>query len=181
MPRIFGCLAIGNLIVLAGTAALGILPIFATPDRHITLALFALLLSCLIQVIILTYFTVTGKMIGQAANLGNLDPAPIAEARRLKRSATHLLGVLVATIVVVTTTGAQFRQTGAGSALHFGAACLLMLVQVFVFYRQYGLIVENGAILDRTLLAYRKRRQEMAAKRTAAYNSTIDARTAHEA
>ncbi len=180
MRRIYGCLSAGNLLVLVGTAVLGLLAIGGTADRHILLALFALLLSCLIQVIVFTYFTVTGKMIGQAVHLGGLEPAPIGEVRRLKRSATHLLAVLVAAIVVVTATGAEFRHTGAGSALHLGSACLLVLVHVFVFYRQYALIVENGAVLERTLLAYRKRRQEMSGRRTAAHYPATDVRMARD-
>jgi len=43
-------------------------------DRHILLAVFSLLLSCFIQVLVFTYLTITGKVIAQAVHLARLDP-----------------------------------------------------------------------------------------------------------
>ncbi len=158
MPRIFACLCIGNLIVLIGTAALAFVPLDAAPDRHVLLAVFALLLSCLTQVIVFTYLTVTGKLIRQAVHLGGLDPQPLHDAQRLKLSVARHLAALVGAIVLVTATGAAHWQAGNFFLLHFIAGALVLLVYMSVSYREYGLVVENAALLARTLLAYRPRK-----------------------
>lgn len=158
MPRIFACLCIGNLIVLVGTCALAFVPLDTPPDRHVLLAVFTLLVSCLTQVIVFTYFTVTGKLIRQAVHLGALDPRPFHDAQRLKRSVARQLAVLVGAIVLVTATGAVQWQAGDFFLFHFMAATFVLLAYVFVSYREYLLVVENAALLERTLLAYRRRK-----------------------
>lgn len=158
MPRIFACLCIGNLIVLVGTGAIALLPLDATPDRHVLLAVFTLLVTCLTQVIVFTYFTVTSKMIRQATHLGGLDLEPIHCAQRFKRSVARHLAVLVGFILLVTASGADHWYSGEKVLLHFIAAGLLLLVYLFVSFRQYALVVENAALLARTLLAYRRRK-----------------------
>ena len=156
MPRIFASLAISQVLVLFGTAAVGLVTL--GPDRHIVLAVFAIILSCLIQVITFTYLTVTGKMLVQAVNLAGLSPGPIQEAKRLKRTLIQYLALLVVTMVVVTATGASLWRAGAGSLWHWGAALAVIGVHVFVLYREYAVIVANSSLLARTLSAYARHR-----------------------
>ncbi len=158
MPRIFACLCIGNLIVLVGTGAIALAPLAPTPDLHVLLAVFTLLLSCLIQVIVLTYFTVTGKMIRQATHFGRLDLQALQRAQRLKRSVARHLAVLVAVILLATASGADHWYSDRQVPLHFMAVSLLLLTHLFVYFRQYALVVENAALVAHTLLAYRKRK-----------------------
>ncbi len=164
MLRTFACLAIGQVIVLLGAAAVGLVWPGDMANRHILLAVFALLLSCLIQVVVFTYLTVTGKVIIQAVHLGSLSAEPIEEARRLKRSVTRLIGLIVSAIVWVTGTGAQFWRTGNSAGfldggLHALAAALAVAVHLYVFYRDFTLIAENVAVLECTLGAYSRRRK----------------------
>lgn len=154
MPYIFLSLACGQLIVLLATGALGMVAAETAADRHVLLAVFALLLSCLIQVIVLTYLTVTGKMIAQAVHLAKLDLHPIRTSRHLKRSTTRLLGCVIATVVLVTATGAYHLRTGSDGTVHFAVAGVLLLVHVFALYKEYGLILENRALVERTLELY---------------------------
>ena len=148
--------------MLLGAAALGLVWPGDMANRHILLAVFALLLSCLIQVVVLTYLTVTGKVIIQAVHLGSLSAAPIEEAKRLKRSVTRLLGLLVTVIVLVTGTGARYWRTGNSEGfldggLHAVAAGLAVAVHFYVFYRDLTLIAQNVAVVERTLAAYSRR------------------------
>ncbi len=154
MPYIFLSLACGQLIVLLATGALGMVAAETAADRHVLLAVFSLLLSCLIQVIMFTYLTVTGKMVAQAVHLAKLDLHPIRTSQHLKRSATRLLGCVIATVVLVTATGAYHLRSGAGGTVHFAVAGLLLLVHLFALYKEYGLILENRALVERTLELY---------------------------
>ncbi len=156
MPRIFLCLSSGQLLVLVGTGVLGLIPGAAAPDRHILLAVFTLLLSCLIQMIVFTYLTVSRKMLAQAVHRGRLGLGPVVAAKRLSGSMIRLVGLLTGAIVVVTATGAHHWRTGQGGGIHFAAAAVIMLAHVYVFYREFGLVCENTALVEQTLHAYRR-------------------------
>ncbi len=158
MPRIFASLAIGQVLVLFGTASVGLLTLGRGPDPHIVLAVFAIILSCLIQVIAFTYLTVTGKMVVQAVHLAGFSPSPIQEAKKLKRTLIHHLALLVVALVVVTATGASSWRAGAGSVWHWGAAPAVIGVHAFVLHREYAVIVANASLLARTLSAYGRHR-----------------------
>ena len=95
MPRVFLSLCAANLICFIGAATAGIFISHFGQDRHILLAVFGLLLSCAIQVLAFTYFTVSGKVIVQAVHLGGLEPHPLMRVKAFKRSMTHWLGLVV--------------------------------------------------------------------------------------
>jgi len=153
-------LAIGELIVLTGTGALGLLHVDPRADRHILLAVFSLLLTCLIQVTAFTYLTVTGKTIAQAVHLAGLDASALAEVKEIKRYLARYLAALMFAVVVVTATGANLWRMGDGRWTHVAAAFVVVLAHVLVFSRQYGLIVRNAGLVERTLAEYTLRRAE---------------------
>lgn len=159
MPRVFACLVIGQCIVLVGTGTVGLLKLDPQADRHILLAVFSLLLACFIQVVGFTYLTVTGKTMVQAVHFGRLEPEPLLEAKRIKRSFARLLAMLMGAIVLATASGANLWRLGGGLALHWGGAFGVISLHLFVFMRQYGLIVRNAGLVDRTLDAYSRRRK----------------------
>jgi len=74
MPHVFASLAVANLALFALSAAFALSSAASARDRHILLAVFSLLLSCFIQVLVFTYLTITGKVIAQAVHLARLDP-----------------------------------------------------------------------------------------------------------
>jgi hypothetical protein len=154
MPRIFACLAAANLILLAGAGLLGLMGPAFGQDRHILLAVFTLLYSCFIPVLTFTYFTVTGKMIGQMVHLSGLNPAHLDQIKRLKKSITHWLALLVASVVLTSATGGYRWGLETRSWWHLFAAALTLLIHLFVFYRQYNLIVTNARLFDRTASEY---------------------------
>ena len=151
MPRIFLGLSGGLVLVLFGAAGLGMAGAAVGPERHILLAVFALLLGCLVQVVVLTYLNVTGKLIAQALHAAHKSLDPLMRMRKLKRRATHLIGLALLSALPVIATGAQSWRTADGSNLHLLTASLGVAIHLFVLYQQYGLIVENASIVASVL------------------------------
>lgn len=158
MPRVFSCLAIGLLLVVFGSAALGLGASRFGVHRHVALALFTLVLSCAVQAAAFIYLAVAGRMIAQAVHLGGFDTAPIQEAKRLKAKWTRLMATFVASVVFVTATGAV-RWRGGAAWLHPVAVVSLVVVHVFVLYGQYVVIVREAFLMTRSLEAYTKRKR----------------------
>lgn len=162
MARVFSSLAVAQLIMFAATAAIGLFGSGRHTSRHMLLAVFALLLSCLTQVALFTYFTVTGKMVVQAVHLGRLERSPLAMVKSLKRSATYCLALTFFSVLAVVITGAtSLRSTGSG-AVHLLVAGIAVAVHCVVFYRELGLILKNAALLGATLGAFERYRQAAA-------------------
>lgn len=173
MPRIFLGLSGGMVFVLFGAAGLGLAGGGMGAERHILLAVFALLLGCLVQVVVLTYLNVTGKLIAQALHASHNPLDPLARMRRLKRRATHLIGLAVVTALPVIATGAQVWRTGAGKNLHLLMACLGLAAHLFVLVQQYRLIAENAEIV--TAVLSRHKRNPMGDRIRAAPAGHLDA------
>lgn len=154
MPRVFLSLAAANLICLLGTAGLGLGVSWTGSDRHVILAVFTALLSCLLQVLVFTYFTISGKVIAQAVHLAGMELAPIKVCKELKRRVTFFLAGIFASLVLVTATGAGAWRADRFSVTHFAAAGVTVAVHVLVWSRQYKLIVAQGRVLTETLDRY---------------------------
>lgn len=154
MPRIFVSLAIGNGLVLVGTAVLGWLRVWPTPERHVLLAVFSLLVSCLVQVLLVTYFSITGKLVAQAVHLGGLDVKPLMALNRRKRAVMRRLGFVLASVVLVTSVGAAHWSYGTWASVHSVAALVVLCVHMVVLFQQYFLVAENAADVERTMSAY---------------------------
>lgn len=157
MPRFFVCFVTGHLIVLLGVGTLGLFHRSGEPSRHVALAVFSLLLTCLLQAAVFVYLNVTGKMIGQAAHLGGLDLKPVVQARRLKSVFTRAMGAVVLTMVLITATGAYQWREGTSLYFHLPAACLFLTVHLAAFYFEYGLICKNQALVAEVLRRYASR------------------------
>ncbi len=160
MPRIFACLGFSNLMVLAAAGAIGILKPGRSADYHVVLAVFALLLSCLIQVLVFTYFTVSGKVIGQAIQLAKLDAQPLSALVERKKVITRLLAATIVSIVLATATGAAHWRSGVWISLHWIAALIALSVHVVVLFREYELVAENHQDMEQTLSGYTQWREK---------------------
>ena len=163
MPRVFTGLAIANLILFAGTAGLGLVggPA-ARPDRHILLAVVSLLITCFVQVVVFTYFTVTGKLIVQALQLGHSDLAPLHTAKKSKRSVTRWLGAVGLAVVLVTATGGTHWRSQDAGAIHMAAAAWLVFITTLALAAQFRLVAQNAAMLKLTMEAYVRQRDNSA-------------------
>lgn len=161
MTRIFAALALADIILMLVTAAIGWSAVDDhNTDRHVLLAVLTLLLSCFVQVVVFTYFTVTGKLVGQAVHLGGLPVATMDRVKALKRGVTRRLAAAIVVIVGVTATGALRWSTGEWAWLHHILAWVLLAVFIVVLYQQLVLVMRNAALVDRTLTEYRRRRGE---------------------
>lgn len=154
MARTFIYLAIGNFLVLIATGATGLLHEVVGTQRHVVLAVFTLLVSCLVQVLVMTYFSVTGRVVSQAIHLANLDPAPLKTIARCKRTVTHRIFLLLGAVVFVTAAGAARWRSGAPSQLHLLSAGAVLLVHWIVLSRQYRAIVTTQGVSEIVLSAY---------------------------
>jgi len=165
MTRVFTGLVLGNLLVLLATGAWGLLHPAPTPDRHIVLAVFSLLLTAFVQALTFTYFTVTGKIVGQAVHLAGHDAAALTDVKQLKRSVSHHLLLLLLAVVAVTVTGASHWRTNDLSTLHLLCAAGFLPIAGTVFLREHTLIVRNGRVLAPAMRAYERWERDRQAKR----------------
>ena len=159
MVRVFAGLALSNGLLFLGTAVAGLLRLGGSADRHVLLAVITLIFTCFLQVLTFTYFTVTGKMIGQMVHLAGLDPEPLVAVRRTKKAMTRQLGVVMAGVVLVAATGGALWRGGSSSLWHVAAGALTILVYLVVAYRQFNLIVLNTRLVDRVARTYRIQKQ----------------------
>ena len=166
MTRVFTGLALGNLLVLLGTGALGFLNPDSTPDRHVLLAVFSLLLTAFVQVLTFTYFTVTSKIVAQAVHLAGHDTAALADVKQLKRSVSHHLLVMVLAVVVITVTGAVHWRTHELSTLHLLCAGGFLPLACAVFLREYALIAKNARLMGPAMATYERWQRDKRATRT---------------
>jgi hypothetical protein len=104
--------------------------------------------------VVFTYLTVTEKMIAQAVHLGALDLSPLLHAKRLKRTATFFLALVVFSLLGVTVTGALHWRGRDYAAAHWVATLLAVTIQAGVLYAEYGLIHRNGKLVEETLRGY---------------------------
>jgi len=154
MARTFFYLATANVLILSGTALTGLFHATIGGPRHVALAVFTLLTSCLIQVLVMTYCSVIGKVVSQAVHLAGLDPAAISAVAFGKRSVTYCVFVLLAAVVLVTATGAAHWRSGGGGALHLLCAGVLLPVHVAVLVREQHVIAGLARCCETTLAAY---------------------------
>ena len=160
MSRVFLSVAVSEALLLISTAVLGLLHDHETMRRsHVALAVFSILLACLINVGSFTYLIVVSKLIHQAVALGRLDLAPFEESRNAKRRMARLLGVATLTLVPAIATGAWRLGGPEDSNWHMIAGFAALLVQLSVFHLQYGLIVESQARLADVMELYRAARK----------------------
>jgi hypothetical protein len=158
MPRTFLALCVANLACFLAAGALGLGVATLGHDRHIVLSVFTLLLSCLLQVLVFTYFTISTKVIAQAVHLGALDPKPIHASRVLKKKVTRAVGGASAAMLVVTATGAAAWRTGAFSIWHFGSAMLVVVVHALAWSYEYAWVLAQSGLLANTLQEYNRKR-----------------------
>jgi len=149
MIRVFAGLAVANFLLLLASGGMGLWR--GLVDRHVLLAVLTLVLSCFVQVVVFTYFTVTGKLIAQAVNLGKLEVDAIQQARRLKRRVTFWVGGVALASAALSASGAlHWRHASLGS-LHLVTALTVIAVHVLAFYREIQLIVENKTLIESTM------------------------------
>lgn len=158
MPRVFGCLAFANILLLTASGALGLFAGHWTVERHVLLAVLTLLFSCFVQVVTFTYLTVTGKMAGQAVHLAKMDASILFTIKRFKRGMTRCLAAVFLSIVFVTASGASGWRTGGVSLWHDVAAGIAFVVHAVVLWFEFEIVVANAHLVESTMIGYQKAR-----------------------
>ncbi len=151
MPRIFACLVIADAILFGGVVLLGL---FANPDsadRHIILAVLALLLSALIQVLSFMYLAVGGRVARQAAHQAGLSTDVVTRTNAKKRRMTPLLGLTIVSLIGVVATGASSWRGTTSSWYHPIAVGILIFLHAWVWFREFNLIAHFSLDLESTL------------------------------
>jgi glucan phosphoethanolaminetransferase (alkaline phosphatase superfamily) len=178
MPHVFASLAVANLVLFAFSTAFALSSAASARDRHILLAVFSLLLSCFIQVLVFTYLTVTGKVIAQAVHLARLDPGILTRAREAKRSFTHCLAIIVAAVVLLSATGGAVWHSQRALAVHVPVAILAVILHAWLYRKQHVFVRRNAQLLTATLRAYsmwREHRRGFAGTHSAPSSGEVDA------
>lgn len=159
MPRIFVSLSFSSLLLLVTTAFLGFFGWGASSDTHVLLSVITLIVSCLIQTLVLTYFTVTGKMTAQAIQIAGLEPNPIEKMKKLKLKATWLILLLFGSIMFSVITGAIKMRSSVTEYTHLASVGVGLTLHFFVYIREYSMIVENSMIFGKVLFGYESWRE----------------------
>jgi len=160
MPRVFACLVIADAILFGGAVVLGLLANPDSADRHIILAVLALLLSALIQVLSFMYLAVGGRVARQAAHQAGLDGDVVVRTNAKKRQMTPLLGLTIASLVGVVATGATSWRGTSSTWFHPIAVGALVLLHCWVWFREFDLIVRFSLDLDATLEQHAQRKNK---------------------
>lgn len=161
MPTVFAWMAGCNVVILIGTATLGLLVGTLHPELHILVAVFTLIITCLVQTIFFMSFVISGKVMNQAVGIAELDAAPLRRARELKRRATRTLAVVITAVIATGITGAARWHADTnpdGSYLHILVASVAVGIICAAFYRQLGLTIQNSRLLAAVLAEYTDRR-----------------------
>lgn len=167
MPRLFASLAVATLILLVLAAGIAVFDKRAAPDRHVLIAVGALLLGCFTQVAGFTYLTVTGKVVAQAIHLSALDGACLARIKRYKRSFARYLAVAILTLCLVSATGGAAWRSPESVSVHILATILVAVVHAWVFRRQNEIIRSNAALVETTLKDYASWRNQRFSRKIA--------------
>ncbi|MFQ5461816.1 MAG: hypothetical protein ACE5E5_04225 [Phycisphaerae bacterium] len=156
MRQVFIGLSVSNVFLLLGTFLLGLRPErFGGADRHILLAVLTCMLTCLVQVVVFTFLSVSGRLISQAVHLGTLPPTPIETIRGLKRRTGRCLAGLALLLVLAVASGAAHWRSGAYAWPHFLLVSLFLAAHFPVLLLEWQVIDRTRHLVDETMGAYR--------------------------
>ncbi len=166
MRQVFIGLGASNILLLMGTAMLGLLPErFGGAEPHVILAVLTCMLTCLVQVVVFTFLSVNGRLISQAVHLGALAPTPINTIRQLKRRTGRCLAVMALLLVLAVATGAVHWRSGAYTWPHFLLVCLFLTAHFPVLLLEWQVICRTRRLVDETMGAYRLARANQSESR----------------
>lgn len=157
MKQLFLALVFCDALLVLATGAIGLLVAdrAAMPFRlHFAAGLVTAMMLIFTHVVIFMYFVVTGKLVMRAAVAERVNANAVAEQKRLKARAIRFAAPAIASIIVVTSTGAIAHQSPAVSIAHLCAVLLLVALNAVALGGQYACIDRNGRLLQSTLTEY---------------------------
>lgn len=135
-------------------------------SRHIMLGLLAAVVTLIVNSICVTYFIGTGRWCSEVSMTYGLDAQFDAEAKRLKRRTFpwSLLGIgavlTIAALGAASDPGTLRETTAKYVSAHYLMAVIGSIVIVWAFWKQYGGIRANGAVIERIMSEVQRIRAE---------------------
>ncbi len=159
MTRSLLAFFVADALLFAGVATLGFfvdgVDYYA---QHFALALFAIVLTVLIHVIVFMYLAVSSKMMIQAVHLGELDEEPLHTAKRYKSSVVRWVGASFLTLLPVVAFGALTDRDPGWRTLHFASACVAIAMHFSAFVAEYKHVSANASLMACVFDAYNAKR-----------------------
>lgn len=164
MQRSFAILALTDVVLLIGTAVLGMYGAHAPSDeaawtqaylRHFAAAVVAMLFTCFVHVLAFTYFVVFSRMAGDAVAVAGGMRETFDAIVGLKRRAIRWLVLGFGAMLLTGITGVITSRTpfANGVPFHLAAAWLAVAANAMALFGEYGLIRQNAAITERLFAA----------------------------
>jgi hypothetical protein len=149
MNRVFSAMAVADILLLVSSAVLGLLAegkhLYV---QHFALALFTIVLSVLIHVVVFTYFAATSRMISQAVLIRHLDQSPIARTREFKGRIAKLTLLGALSLVVTGAFGALIDTNEQWKWMHLTAAFATIAIHTWIFWVDFDCIHRNGCLME---------------------------------
>jgi hypothetical protein len=124
--------------------------------RHVVTALASSLLLVFSQSWIFLYLLATGKVIRDAVRTGGIDPSPLEESRRLRRTCYPVILLTVALVLATFLVGGAVAAKGAPPWVHQTLFWAALAVQVVALWIEWRGLAGNERLLvevDRRLIA----------------------------
>lgn len=154
MPRVFAGVATANVLLVAATTLLGLSAPAISNSYHVALAVFTLILTCLVQVLGFTYLTVTFKLMAQAVHLGKLPMDHLLHAKSLKKRMARCLAAVITAVLITTASGADSWRAGAGGWLHLSLGLAAPLLLPYLLFTEFNLIARNASLVATVMRQY---------------------------
>lgn len=135
---------------------------------HFMLGLMTALMAVLIHCVVLTYFTVTGKLVKAACEKGDLDKEYMERTLRMKTRTMFMLVIACLITVALVASGAfaalewnrNLDEPGQRFATtHFSLMIAALLANAYAFFTEFQLIRRNSALLGHVFAEYDTRQQ----------------------
>lgn len=160
MTRILASLVFADTVLWVGTGVLGALVDQSRfYPQHFILAIFTIILTVLIHVIVFTYFSVTSRMISQAVFIGHLDQEPLERIKTHKRRAAVCLAVGFLSLVPVVALGALTARGHEWAWWHLGSVSAALAANLWSFFGEYECVARHSRMMGEVLERYTSNRR----------------------
>jgi hypothetical protein len=162
---LFSTITVLNLLCLVAAAVLGYAGLHSAgaSQWHQLFGIFTAIVCCGVHCIVMTYFMATGKWIGHAISVKNLDSSLAAPARSFKAQAYPAALVALLSVFVTAVAGAATASYQIQPALHHWLALSTWAINAVAAVFEYRAIRRNGLLIDRLLARINEPNQKIGA------------------
>jgi hypothetical protein len=117
-------------------------------DYHFAFGLVATLVLCFVHTVVFAYFMATSKMMKLAVEDAELDSQLFERARACKARAFRTIMPAIMMVLAGAFTGAWTTDRPEHHVVHLAAVVISAAVQCAAWRVEYGLITDNGRLMD---------------------------------